>query len=190
MIVHCITTLRHRKRQALFIERWHQLAAGVCFVYAPDVRDLPTLGHDRIFGLTCSLVGHLTIWEELVDKPGWHLIAEDDAMPLPNFKESCQLVLETPNDFQVVKLHHTAKPANEDSRLFAPPPEHWTSTVAYFVRDTRRLLGDVRFVGAPDRMLALIAKVGAVYPVAVAEDQVLSTMPQDFRFRLNRGGIA
>ena len=62
---------------------------------------------------------------------------------------------------------------------FPLPPDAWVSTTAYLVRDTGRLLRAVRFLGSPDRMLAQIATVGAVFPPAVHVAGT-STMPRSF----------
>jgi hypothetical protein len=114
----------------------------------------------------------------LAGKPNWHLVTEDDAAPLPNLADACQMVTGAECDYQVVKLHHPVA-FDPGQPLFPLPPDVWVSTTAYLVRDTGRLLRAVRFLGSPDRMLAQIATVGAVFPPAVRVAGT-STMPRSF----------
>jgi hypothetical protein len=92
----------------------------------------------------------------LVDQPGWHLVIEDDTVPLPNLADACRLVTGSDCDYQVVKLHHWSKPP--EPGLFDLPQKDWISAAAYLIRDTRQVLRAFRFLGGVDRMLGRIAR--------------------------------
>lgn len=155
------------------MEAWEQVGFKVQFWFAPDYRDFPTVKWPRMLGLTCATMGHMTVWDGLAGQPGYHLIAEDDAMPTPRVADVVREAV-THTGFQVIKLFHF----EQGTEPGVHPIAGWISATCYLVRDTADLMRRKVFVGAPDRLLNAISRSTAgVWPIPIIHVGYESSIP-------------
>jgi hypothetical protein len=117
-----------------------------------------------MWGWCCCTYGHALIWQRLKDSPGWHLIIEDDAKPLPGILHAYQIAAQSDN-YDLIKLHHYVE-GEGTHRVEFVGLDNWVSTTAYIVRDTAKLLKRLR-CDPIDRQLQEIADVGVLVPRCV-----------------------
>lgn len=122
--------------------------------------------HDfrTMWGWCCCTYGHALIWQRLATEPGWHLVIEDDAQPLPGLLDAYNEAIKS-NDFDLIKLHHYVD-GDGVYRVVNVGLDNWISTTAYLVRNTAPILRRLR-CDPIDRQLQQIADVGAIVPRCV-----------------------
>jgi hypothetical protein len=171
-VVHCLTTARNAHRFARFEAAWNSGGFQVRKHVNQDYRNAPATGQDHLLALALCGIGHVNIWRELADQPGWHLIAEDDALPLAGIEAAIELAKQS--RFQVVKLFHQTPAIVQERQVIAA--SNWISATCYLVHNTAHLAAHA-FCGSPDRLIHALARgVGIVVPIA-AIPQGAPTIP-------------